>query len=224
MWRSIAKGTKISRAWISASGDGRRKSSSYTVFESEDKILESWKYLRRYKGRVVSLGRIIPLVLFPAQRGEVHRLVLKTRTKQRNVMFDVSPETAEMAAHCLDYKLIWRSILRRATSCARPCTRWLAESKSTTTAAATGSRLLWGMSVAEDAYSIDANLAEGMLANKTPPSTTSSDLRIGRKIISELNCSRVSIVRETFRFQSSVAIIYKRKKIVRKKLSPFDMF
>lgn len=168
MWRSIAKGTKISRAWISVSGDGRRKNSSYTVFESEDKILESWKYLRRYKGAWYLSAGSSRLFYF-RRKGEVHRLVLKTRTKQRNVTFDVSLETAEMAAHCLDYKLIWRSILRRATSCARSCTRWLAESKSTTTAAATGSRLLWGMSVAEDAYSIDANLAERMLSKTLRP-------------------------------------------------------
>lgn len=66
-------------------------------------------------------GIIAPFI--PAHRGvgECIGHYKGAWTKQRDVTFDVSPETAEMAAHCLDYKLIWRSILRRATtSCARP--------------------------------------------------------------------------------------------------------
>lgn len=115
-----------SRAREHLRGDGKKKYGHSPVERSkaEDKI-HGWKYLRQNKGaRYLSAGSSrYPAQFYSVREGGVPGGTKGARTKQRNVTFDVSPETAEMAAHCLDYKLIWRSIPRRATSCARPCTR-----------------------------------------------------------------------------------------------------
>lgn len=180
MWRSIARVLKFhAREYPRRATEGEKVRIIRGKY-SKVKI-RSWK-ARNILGRIKALDisrQDHPACFISSAKGRCTGLVLKTRTKQRNVTFDVSPETAEMAAHCLDYKLIWRSILRRATSCARPCTRWLAESKSTTTAAATGSRLLWvrdvrrGRCVFDRCESRWGNAFEG-------DALTSSDLRIGR--------------------------------------------
>lgn len=115
------------RARALTSGDGKKKyGHSGPVGCSKAKIRSTaGNILGKIKARGISRQdhRAILPVLFRARGGGVPGGTKGARAKQRNVTFDVSPETAEMAAHCLDYKLIWRSIPRRATSCARPCTR-----------------------------------------------------------------------------------------------------
>jgi len=105
----------------SCEGGGGRSSSIHAgCWSKRDDEVGTGHLGQNKDARYLAAGSSRRLFLSARRRGGKERErdggARGVRTKQRNVnvTFDVSPEMAEMAAHCLDYKLIRRSIARRA--------------------------------------------------------------------------------------------------------------